>query len=102
MELSKLDFNQIVESEIQICKNINFINEENIKEYNWLIAEELIKDIDIKDISYIAFVNEFHSKLWSGDKKLIKGLLKKQFNNIITTDELWNLKNFKLKIHDMN
>jgi len=34
---------------------------------------------------------QFKCKLWSGDKKLIKGLQKKGFDQTITTEELFQI-----------
>jgi predicted nucleic acid-binding protein len=84
---------QVREAEFQICKDITFISEEQIKIKHWLTAEKLVEDIDPKDIHYVAYSKHFRCKIWSGDKILIKGLLKKGFKNIISTDELYQLRN---------
>jgi predicted nucleic acid-binding protein len=46
-----------------------------------------------KDITYTAFAKHFKCKIWSGDKALIKGLEKKNFNWFLTSDELFKLQN---------
>ena len=71
MKISKLTLEQVLEAEYQICKSINFISDEQINQANWEFAENLVFDIDIKDISYIAFSKQFKAKVWSGDKALI-------------------------------
>ena len=77
VELSKMSLEQVVEAEFQICKDIKFISEEQISLANWNSAYELVKDIDPKDVQYIAFSKQFNRKVWSGDKALTTGLEKK-------------------------
>jgi hypothetical protein len=43
----------------------------------------------------VAFAKHFKCKIWSGDKVLIKGLVKKKFTKFITTDELFKLREGK-------
>lgn len=94
-KISGLDIDQIQEAEVQICKDIFFISEEQIKITTWITAEKLVADIDAKDTHYIAYSKHFRCKIWSGDKALIKGLLKKNFVNFITTDQLYQLREAK-------
>lgn len=97
IQISKLTSEQVLESEFQIYKSIHFISDEQISLTNWDIAEDLVFDIDKKDVSYIAFSKQFKAKIWSGDKALIKGLANKGFTNFISTNELWNLRQNRLK-----
>ena len=59
-------------------------------------SKHLVEDIDPKDVVYIAFAKYFRCKLWSGDKVLGKGLGKEGFTNIISTDELYKIRETKL------
>ena len=43
------------------------------------------------------FLNIFIADIWSGDKALIKGLEKKGFKKFISTEELFKLREQKLK-----
>jgi predicted nucleic acid-binding protein len=86
-----------MESEFQVCKDIKFISEEQIFTSNWEAAFELVKDIDEKDILYVAFSKQFNRKIWSVDRQLIGGLKKKGFDDFITTDQLHILRD-KLKL----
>lgn len=97
VKISKLPIDNVMESEFQVCKDIKFISEEQIFESNWETAFELVKDIDEKDVLYVAFSKQFKRKIWSVDKQLIKGLRKKGFDDFITTDELHILRD-KLKL----
>jgi len=89
IKISGLSAAELVESEFQICKDITFISEEQVSDTNWLAAFDLVKDIDEKDVHYIAFTKQFDRKIWSGDKQLIKGLKRKGFHNFLSTDELF-------------
>ncbi len=97
VQISKLTLVQVLESEFQICKSIHFISDEQISLTNWDLAENLVFEVDKKDVSYIAFSRQFKAKIWSGDKSLIKGLAKKGFTNFISTNELWDLRQKRLK-----
>jgi len=90
-KISGLTFEKLRETEFQICSSITFISEEQIKKSAWLFAHNLVHDVDLKDTPYVAFAKHFKCKLWSGDKKLMKGLSKKKFLDFITTDELYEL-----------
>lgn len=90
--ISGLNIAQVTEAEYQVCKDINFISEEQINHKFWIEAHDLVHDIDINDIQYIAYSRQFNCKIWSGDKKLFKGLISKGFNDIVTTDGLFELK----------
>ena len=92
-----MSIDQVREAEFLICKDITFISEEQIKPSAWSAAEKLVADIDPKDTHYIAYAKHFRCKLWSGDKALINGLNKKGFQNFITSNELFDLRESKLK-----
>jgi predicted nucleic acid-binding protein len=93
MKISNLTLEQILESEYQTYKSIVFISEEQISTKSWLFAENLVSDIDSKDIVYIAYAKQFKCKLWTGDKKLINGLANKGYHQILITDDLITIKN---------
>lgn len=92
IKVSGLAIEEVREAEYQLYKNINFISEAQIKISNWITADSLVADVDPKDTHYIAYSKEFNCKIWSGDKKLIKGLVEKDFTNFFTTDELYKLR----------
>ena len=92
IKISGLTIEEIQEAEFHLYKDINFISEEQIKISNWIAADALVADVDPKDAHYIAYSKQFRCKIWSGDKKLIKGLFVKGFTNFITTAELYKLR----------
>jgi predicted nucleic acid-binding protein len=97
IKISKMSMDHIREAEYQICKEISFISEEQIKKATWLSAHSLVSDIDPKDTHYMAFSKHFKCKIWSGDKQLMFGLKAKGFKNIISTDDLYTLRLKRLK-----
>ena len=93
--ISKMTFQEIDIIETKITKPIMFISENLIPENVWLLAEDLTKDIDDKDIPYVAFSLFYNCDIWSGDKALRKGLESKGFKRIISTEELFELREKK-------
>lgn len=69
-----------------LFKKVDLIDLETIRESTWKKAIELTKTIDEFDAPFIALALELESPLWTGDKKLIKGLNKKGIDWILTTD----------------
>jgi putative PIN family toxin of toxin-antitoxin system len=74
-----------------ITKRIRFINIRLVPSEIYKKAENLTRDIDIDDTEFVALAEHAKAKLWSGDKKLIQGLKQKNWNNGISTEELFNL-----------
>lgn len=95
--ISRLSLDEIQEAEFQICKDITFISEEQIKSSAWLAAEKLVFDVDPKDIPYVAMSKHFRCKIWSGDKELMKGLKIKGFSSFMVTEELFKRREAMLK-----
>jgi len=73
-----------------VTKHINFIDPDRISRENWGISNQLLKDIDENDASFLALNMELDSLLWTGDKKLIKGLESKNYTKLITTEVLYS------------
>jgi predicted nucleic acid-binding protein len=54
-------------------------------------AINLVANIDENDALFVALNNRLSGFLWTGDKRLINGLRKKDYQNLITTDELFEI-----------
>jgi predicted nucleic acid-binding protein len=91
-KISKLEDGLLIESQRLIYKNINFISEAQIPKTHRLEAYNLIKDIDLDDIVFIALNEYQNSILWTGDKVLITGLKSKGYDGVISTNELVKLR----------
>ena len=76
---------------ILITNKIRFINVHLIPKITYESAEELTNDIDVDDCEFIALTDHIMGKLWSGDKELRKGLIKKSWGKFITTNELFDI-----------
>jgi len=72
---------------------VEFYNEDTIEHNNWQEADRLTKDVDSKDISFVALALQTDGLLWTGDKKLTVHLKAMGFNNVINTSELYELLN---------
>lgn len=75
---------------------ISIIYDKIIFVENSLLSEDVLdnalmltKDVDKDDALFVALSLLLNAKLWTGDKKLIKGLKAKNFNNAISTQELF-------------
>lgn len=90
---SKLSENEIDFLQRILFKKIELIDLENISEESWLESIDLVNDIDEFDAPFIALSLELNSPLWTGDKKLIKGLNKKEFDLIFDTSALIKIRN---------
>lgn len=76
-----------------LFKKIDLIDLDSIRETTWKKAIELTKDVDEYDAPFIALALELDSPLWTGDKKLIKGLNKKDVDWVLTTDIITEIRN---------
>jgi predicted nucleic acid-binding protein len=90
--ISKLSIGEIERIENKVTKPIIFMSGIHIPESTWILAENTVMDIDPKDTPYVAFSIFYKCKIWSGDKALSKGLAIKGFKNIISTEELFDLR----------
>jgi predicted nucleic acid-binding protein len=80
---SKLKEDEILEVFYKILKKIDIYDENLISVSSYKKAYEIVKDIDEKDVVFIALCIEFNAKLLTGDKKLIEGLINKGFDNLV-------------------
>lgn len=87
--LSEESYNKSYNS---IIARIKFINEFLLPE-NIVESANLVYDIDENDSLFIALNDYLGGKLWTGDKKLINGLRKKDYKQILDTFELYKIFN---------
>jgi predicted nucleic acid-binding protein len=75
-----------------VFAKINFISEDIIPFEYWQLALPIVRDVDMDDIAFVALNNLLGAKLWTGDKKLLEGIRAKGYPNIISTEEISNLR----------
>jgi predicted nucleic acid-binding protein len=92
-KISKLNDDDLLESQRLVYNNIHFISEEQIPKTCRLRAFELVKEIDLNDIIFVALNEYEESTLWTGDKALINGLRSTGYDRVITTEEMVKLRN---------
>ena len=89
--LSKYSEIELHKAVALITSKIKFINVELIPRTLFVKAEELTKDIDIDDTEFVALTEHIRGRLWTGDKELVKGLKRKKWDKLISTDELYKV-----------
>jgi predicted nucleic acid-binding protein len=89
-KISGLSKQQFLNSYEIITNRIKFIDEILISEDSVVKANDLVGDIDADDTLFVALTNQIKGKLWTGDKKLVSGLEKKNYSRIISTNDLYD------------
>jgi predicted nucleic acid-binding protein len=93
-KLSGYTDEQLIRIVSLITNKIRFISPQLIHNNTFSYAESLTADVDIDDTEFVALTEHIKGKLWSGDKRLVKGLTSKNWNKFVTTEMLYNtLKN---------
>lgn len=92
LKISKLSNEELHASYDRVVSQIKFIDEELIPTSIWEAAEILVADIDIDDIDFVALQIFINGKLWTGDKPLYNGLKVKGYQGLLTTTELYDLR----------
>ena len=70
-----------------IISKITFLDEGILSEEEISKTLEVVSDIDENDTLFVALANHLACPLWTGDRKLIKGLRRKSYSHPITTSE---------------
>ncbi len=91
--ISKLNEEALLESQRLVYRRIKFIDEGQIPKIFRLKAFDIVKQIDLNDIVFVALNEYQESLLWTGDKKLLTGLKQKGYISIISTSEMILLRN---------
>jgi len=86
--LSGLSKEDLDKSIALITRKIRFIDARLIPNDIFNSTEELLKDIDLDDVEFVALTDHIGGKLWSGDKTLQRKLAKKNWEKFISMSEL--------------
>ncbi|MDP3876791.1 MAG: PIN domain-containing protein [Methylobacter sp.] len=79
-KISKHSHDEVLEVLYELIRHIDFFDENTISVEALQESWELIKDIDPKDMLFIALTIEMDGLLWTGDNKLRSSLEAKGFN----------------------
>jgi len=88
INVSKLSENEILESLYLILNYCRIFDEEDIPDTLKRQASEYVKDVDPKDVVFVASALTLDAALWSGDKKLINGLKAKGIDFLLQTKDI--------------
>ena len=89
LKISGFSYEQFETIYKTLTARINFVEEAIIPDKYLFEAIKLVKDIDENDALFIALTNHMNAQLWTGDKKLAKGLKRKGYQKLISTNELY-------------
>lgn len=88
VKISGLSDNEIQFLRRMLLRKIELIDLESIRSTTWESALELTGNVDEFDAPFIALSLEMEAPLWTGDKKLIKGLKTKGIEWILDTNQI--------------
>ena len=87
--IGKLSEDRFVELYGMILRNVRTLNHSIIPNLFYQSSIEICQDIDIDDTPFVAINDYVRGRLWTGDLKLINGLIAKGYKRIVTTNELY-------------
>lgn len=92
LSLSSYSSDELEHAKRMLFKKIVLIDDNSIPENIRIESIRLLQDIDLNDVPYLSLALYLNTYLWSGDKKLNKGLKLKTLKKIvITTSQLSDL-----------
>jgi predicted nucleic acid-binding protein len=81
----------VAEVEEVLLSGLTVVQAASIDTTFWERAGHLVGDIDPKDDHYVALALHLKCPLWTGDKKLLKGLPAKGFKQVLSTEQVRSL-----------
>jgi predicted nucleic acid-binding protein len=90
-QYARLNNDDLFELISLVESRIFFIDEELLPTSIITEAQVWVSDIDFDDFAFVALAMHLDAWLWTGDKKLINGLLQKGYSRLITTTDLWHI-----------
>lgn len=88
IKASKLSEEEVLESLYLILKYCTIVNDEDFPRKILNQASQFVKEIDAKDVVFVAAAMTLEARLWSSDKKLINGLNEKGLDICVQTNDL--------------
>lgn len=88
IKYSRLTESQLHTARDLIYNRLQFIDADDIASSLWRTAYDLCNDIDADDTPFVALTLHLEGVLWTGDRKLAKGLEQKGFSSITSSTEM--------------
>lgn len=79
---------QVLKDFDNLLKPVKIVAVDEISKQNIIKAKNIVDDIDVNDAFFIALHLHTKHKIWTSDKKLIKGVEAKGYKIFVTTQEL--------------
>jgi len=95
IKASKLPADKLDALLFETLKQVTFYDESTISPKYWEQADQLTKDVDSKDIAFVALALQTGGMLWTGDKKLSNHIKTMGFERVLSTAELALLLNIE-------
>ena len=67
---------------------ISFIDDAQIPIHLYSASARLVRDVDVYDVQFVALAQYLELKLWTGDLKLYRHLLRQGFEAVVTFEEV--------------
>lgn len=80
-EKSKMQSNELITYSYSVFSSITILPNYVMDDEIMKTAIELVKEVDIKDVSYVSLAMQLDLVLLTRDKSLIEGIRKKKFKN---------------------
>lgn len=87
-QLSSLTEDGLIELLYELMSHIEFINEAYIPFACWQEANRLLVDIDPDDTPFLALAIHLGADLWTGDRRMMDGLLARGYGRLVSTRQL--------------
>lgn len=71
-----------------VYTRITFIDDAQIPIHVYSAAARLVREVDAYDVQFVALAKYLELKLWTGDMKLYRHLLRQGFDNVASFDEV--------------
>lgn len=69
-----------------LLQRITFVNKDTVSIGSYIEAYRLCKDVDEKDVPFVALAIELGCSLWTRDRPIIDGLISRGFNAFFATN----------------
>jgi predicted nucleic acid-binding protein len=83
IKFSKKSEIEVLEIIYHILSQLSFINEKSLSLESRQKSYDLCKNIDLKDVAFVALAIELEALIWTGDLKLKNGLIEIGYNRFL-------------------